>query len=140
MRLIKRVKQFVILLGIGVIMHYWKYKINSESFQTIEQRLVKTTCKSKEDVTYILVRIHAIKYYINRYIRHNKKRFLCYEQALTVMTLSKFLCLPVVMHYGIKKEIDSLSAHAWTQYKDVIISGESTYQEYTIVYTNRALE
>lgn len=71
---------------------------------------------------------------LERAINASKHKFVCYEQALTVLFLAKVHRVPVTMVYAIKREDDTIKAHAWTCSGDTYISGYMSMEGYQPIY------
>ena len=60
----------------------------------------------------------------------------CLAQSLTAQRMLKRRGIPGVFYLGVRKDenvIENMSAHAWTQCGDTIITGHKGHEEYTVV-------
>lgn len=100
---------------------------------------------SVEDLTLKqLARARRLRYVIEKCAHACPWRCVCYEQALAAMMMARLLGIPMVMHYGIKRDgAMGMKAHAWTLCGDVTVTGElempEFYSVYSIVHTPKKI-
>lgn len=64
--------------------------------------------------------------------RNTPWRSECYPQALTARIMLGLCRIPHVVHFGVRRQGDSLQAHAWVHSGDIAVTG-GTGSDYTTV-------
>jgi hypothetical protein len=65
-----------------------------------------------------------------KYAAHNSK---CYDQALAAKFMFNRRQLPSTLYFGLSKEENQLSAHAWVRCGDSVVIGSRGFEKYTPV-------
>ncbi len=57
----------------------------------------------------------------------------CYDQALTARWMLGGRSIPSTIYFGLAKEENGLSAHAWVKSGDYILTGKPGMDNYTVI-------
>ena len=128
----RKLDDYLFFYEAWIFLHISKAIILFFPFKKIAAKIgvsqVETTKDSLTDNQLLLVIIslqRAVKYAI-----HRSK---CYDQALAAKFMLNRRQLPSTLYFGLSKEDNQLSAHAWVRCGDRIVIGKRGFEKYTPV-------
>ena len=128
----RKLEDYLVFIEAWILLHVSKAIILFFPFKKIAAKLGVSQVETPKDpiagYQLSLVEIslkRAIKYTV-----HNSK---CYDQALAAKFLLNRRQLPSTLYFGLSKEDNQLSAHAWVRCGDTIVIGKRGFEKYTPV-------
>lgn len=80
-----------------------------------------------------VTKVHAIEISIIRAAKYAIFKSRCYDQALATTFMLKNRKISSTIYFGLNKEAEQLSAHAWVRCGDKIVCGRLGYERFTPV-------
>ena len=130
-----KVKLWCYRIGLYLVLSHYKRQIQKKNFAEILNRYSRLDGEPVKPNEMQLRQALALKHQMNLFVSRMPKRFVCYEQALTVLFAARLFRFPVVMHYGVRKSEGALLAHAWTVSGTHVISGEDEHEVFHVIYS-----
>lgn len=130
-----KVKLWLYRIGLYFVLSHYKRQIQKKDFVKIVNRYSRLEGEPVKPNERQLKLALALKHQMDLFVSRMPKRFVCYEQALTVLFAARLFRFPVVMHYGVRKLEGALLAHAWTVSGKYVISGEDAHEAFHVIYS-----
>ncbi|MEY4571811.1 MAG: hypothetical protein RLZ10_1022 [Bacteroidota bacterium] len=128
----RKLDYYLVFIEAWILLHVSKAIILFFPFKKIAAKLGVSQVETPKDpiAGYQLSLVEISLKRAVKYTVHNSK---CYDQALAAKFMLNRQQLPSTLYFGLSKEDNQLSAHAWVRCGDTIVIGKRGFEKYTPV-------
>jgi hypothetical protein len=128
----RKIDDYLVFIEAWILLHVSKAIILFFPFKKIAAKLGVSQVETPKD-PIAGYQLSLVEISLKRAVKYTVYNSKCYDQALAAKFMLNRRQLPSTLYFGLNKENNQLSAHAWVRCGDSIVIGKHGVEKYTPV-------